>query len=435
MTQKGFGSYCPKGFWDADTARTESLSFLQNLSEFRNEIDSPFAGLSKEIQENLAKISLEMDQEMFERESKGPASYEIPLFCAAESGNVPCVELLIQAGADPHIRDNANESALYASGSPEVVDLLVEHGLPIEDENYLGWSPLISKISDGEDAMPVVLALIKAGANVNATHDRGYSVFMSAVAGILRSRKSLMTLVEAGADPHAVSDLGYNAFHAAVDVNGEANSEQSVREVLGYLKELGVDLEGRTKSGLTPLARALCEGTAIETQVLCELGADVNAIAKMHSCGPSKCEAVDLPLIFHAATGIGVDSPEKTESLLRHGADPTAIDPNGCSVLTIEISNLCFEAGNKSEETFQKIYDGLVSLDTFQWIADRDLYVANAKNLFLPMLEEVSGGIPIESDSEYAASFRQDALKTIAILAAYTSWHQKRLEIESPSLR
>ena len=54
-----------------------------------------------------------------------------------------------------------------------------------------------------------------------------------------------------------MSELGYNAFHAAIDVICEANAEESVRNTLSYLKELGVDLEHRNNHGHTPLARAV----------------------------------------------------------------------------------------------------------------------------------------------------------------------------------
>ena len=81
---------------------------------------------------------------------------------------------------------------------------------------------------------------------------------MSAVGASERNLEVINTLLQAGTDPHAVTELGWNAFHAAVDVNGEANSEESVRSTLGRLKEIGVDINHKNAQGLTPLERA-CE--------------------------------------------------------------------------------------------------------------------------------------------------------------------------------
>ncbi len=148
---------------------------------------------------------------------------------------------------------------------------MIDLGLSLEDVDQHGWTPLTAAASDGLEAIDRARWLIEAGANVNASHDRGYTVLMTAASGMERDVEMLRLLVESGADPHAVSELGYNAFHAAIDVNGEANEESSVRSVLGYLNELGVSLVQRNHRGWTPLDRAHYEGTELEETVLREL--------------------------------------------------------------------------------------------------------------------------------------------------------------------
>lgn len=200
-------------------------------------------------------------------------SFEIPLFMAAQSGNAECVDFLIEHGAQLDARDQGGNTALFESGSQEVVDLLVQEGLPLEAVNRFGWTSLTDAVCDGPEALDRARWLIEAGANVNATHDRGYTVFMSAASSMERHVDFLKLLAEKGADPHAVTELGYNAFHAAIDVNGEANAEESVRSIFGYLSELGVDVNFKNKQGQTPLDVAKQRGTEIERQVLVELGA------------------------------------------------------------------------------------------------------------------------------------------------------------------
>lgn len=424
LLDKGFAA---DGHWDAGTAKEESLALMQSLNIAAEEAGINFAGLPSELEDSVNQIRLEMDQEMHARDCSGPASFQIPLFCAAEGGNIECVELLIQTGADPFKRDNSQESVLYAATTPEIVKLFARLGVPVEDENYLGWSPLVDKLSDGEEGLAVALALIEAGANVNGTHDHGYTVFMSAVGSMARSRKVLESLVAVGADPFSISELGYNAFHAAIDVSGEANAEESVREIFGYLHELGVDINGKTNYGLTPLARALREGTAIEVQVLCELGADVRFTAPMHKCGAEACSAIDQPLIFHAAVGIGVDNTLKTRSLLKHNADPLVIGGDGCPVLTEAISRLCSDIGEKKFETkCNEVFNGLSALVEPDWPKDREEYVDLAMEHFVPFLEKAMEDVSIESDYEFAGEMREDALRTVAVMAAYVAWYERQ---------
>ena len=200
-------------------------------------------------------------------------SFEIPLFTAAESGSKECVQHLLQIGVNPLRRDNSGRTALYYAGSLEVVRLLVDSGLPLEDEDEYGWSPLTNAVGDGMDSFDRIKWLVEAGANVNGTHDRGYTVFMTAVSSSERNVEILRFLVESGANPHSVSELGYNAFHASIDVNGpDANTAESIRSVMRYLKSLRVDINRKNQSGNTPLALARLRGTKLEYDVLKELG-------------------------------------------------------------------------------------------------------------------------------------------------------------------
>jgi ankyrin repeat protein len=304
----------PCGFFDRDMALKECERFETPLS---NPDEWP-EGLPDGLR--LPTV---------EEHASAPWSFEIPLACASKSGSVECVALLLARGADPSMRDNSGHTAMYGAGSEGVARLLMDHGVPIEDKDRLGWSPLVHAISDGADALPRIRGLIAAGANVNATHDRGFTVFMSAASTLLRDRRVIEALVEAGADPHAVTELGCNAFHAAVDASGEASWEPSVRSVLGYLHELGVDIELRNKVDITPLGGAVLEGNGIEVRVLVELGANPNADGARHECGESGCRLVRTPVLFAAIEAY--QAGEKVEALVHGGARLDARNEHGQS--------------------------------------------------------------------------------------------------------
>lgn len=419
------------GHWDPVAARESRRRTMEHMAQYRASQPDIFASMPEEVRASIAESMKETEAKMFEQQCSAPSNYEIPLFRAAESGSAECVRLLLAAGADSKSRDSSKRTAMYYAGSFEVVQALLQAGLPLEDADEYGWSPLDNAVSDSEEALPRVRALIEAGANVNATHDRGYTVFMSAV-GSGRHPALLRLLVASGADPHTVTELGYNAFHAAIDVNGDANAEESVRDTLGYLKELGVNIEHRNKSNQTPLARAIQEGNGIEVQVLCELGADPNAVCPKHECGTEACTRIDLPLLFHAADGIGVHKDVKAEALLRAGANPLTKDADGFTPLMHVVASLCRDAADY-DESYQAFFKGLggLRLEGKPMPRSRDEFVVEATPFLRAYVERFAGEIPVSKASGYAVEWRKEKISCIVSLCAYEGWArhgQKRIQ-------
>ncbi len=419
-----------RGHWDPVKAREKHRAMMEHMAKYRSDQPDIFASLPAETRAAMAESMKKSEEEMFEQQTSGPSSNEIPLFCAAESGSGECVRLLLDAGADPKARDSSKRTAVYFANSAAALRELLEAGLTIEDADQYNWSPLDSAVSDGEEALPRIRALIEAGANVNATHDRGYTVFMSAV-GSSRHPAVLRLLIESGADPHAVTELGYNAFHAAVDVNFDANTEESVRDTLGYLKQLGVNIEQRNKRDQTPLARAIQEGTGLEVQVLCELGADPNVVCPKHECSGDACTRIDLPLLFHAADGIGVNRDVKTEALLKAGADPLVKDADGFMPLMQVLAAICRDATNY-EKSYNEFFKGLgkLRLDGKSMPKSREEFVTQASPLFREYVEKFAAEIPVPEGSEYEEEWRKERVSCLVLLCAYEGWarHEKRNE-------
>ncbi len=409
----------PRGYWDQAKAREEARRSIEDMAEFRKHRRDLLGPRSDEDRAASEAWNKKFDEESLERDSSAPMSRYIPLFRAARSGNAECVRLLLEAGADPAARDNSKRTAMYGADCVDVIRTLISAGVPLEDTDEYGWSPLLDAVNDGEEALPRIRALIEAGANVNGTHDRGYTVFMSAV-GSNRHPAVMRLLVASGADPHAVTELGYNAFHAAIDVNFEANAEESVRDTLGYLRDIGVNIEHRTNAGQTPLAQAIQSGTGLEVRVLCELDADANASCRECRCGGDSCTSVERPLLFHAADGAGVEIDVKTEALLRAGANPLAMDADGFTALAHAVASLCEDAAD-SDETYDAFFKelGQVRLKRKPMPTSRDEFIAEATPVITAFVERFAAEIPISDTWEYAAQRRAASVKSIILLCVY----------------
>lgn len=415
----------PRGHWDAEKARESAAAMKRQMAAHRANSVEEFPVQAEVAQAAFAKALQEIEERTCERLGSAPSDDELPLFCAAKSGNAECVRLLLAAGADVTVRDLTKHTAMYAAGSAEVVEALVTAGLSLEDADEYGWSPLTCAVHDGEWALSRVRALINAGANVNASGDHGYTLFMSAV-GSGRYPALLRLLIASGANPHAVTEYGRNAFHAAIDVNFEANAEESVRDTLGYLKELGVNIEQRDESNQTPLAWAIDSGTGLEVRVLCELGANPNAVCSKHECGGEACTRRDLPLLFHAVVGTGVDRDEKTEALLTAGANPLAQDPEGFTPLIRVVASLCQDAASAAEfeALYRSFFKGLafLRLEGKPMPRSRESFIAEAAPFLRPYVEQFASRIPVPETSEYEAEWREERVACIILLCAFEGW-------------
>ena len=99
---------------------------------------------------------------------------ETPLQKAAKNGNFDIVEILIQKGA-------RLDGALHFAASKPIVDILLEHGMDIEEKRglYQEYTPLHSVTDKGFHE--AVQALISRGANIEANNFEGYTPLHLAV--------------------------------------------------------------------------------------------------------------------------------------------------------------------------------------------------------------------------------------------------------------
>lgn len=137
------------------------------------------------------------------------------LHSAAFNDNREAVELLLERGVDPDVRDLEGRTALFdAVACPGAIE-----------------------------------ALLAAGANPNATDDDGATPLMEAVS----DTRSTRMLLAAGADPNAADDDGMTPLHHLADEGGRAC-------VAELLVKGGAALDARDGDGFTPLEAALESG-------------------------------------------------------------------------------------------------------------------------------------------------------------------------------
>lgn len=399
--------FSPEAYWNEDEERESRLQLVESMLKQQ--------GLP------LDSTSSEADQvrRTFGEISEGPSPERIPIFQAVESGNWQLVQRLVAAGASLGRQDFLRRTAMYHARTPSMACQLRDAGLSLEHRGKFEESPISHAIRCGD--IEILKSLIVAGANVHATCDHGYTLLMEAV-GSVRMREVVCVLMDAGIDPHAVSEFGYNAFHAGVDQDYSPKSLENCREKFGILTELGIDIEHRKNDGMTPLAFAVHRGSQGEVQALCELGANPNAVCDVFACEHGRCTRVKRPILFAS------ESAERLESLLRAGADPLAVDEQGCTAAERSLLGLVRKVGCEDDACQQvraELERRLASLPVNK-PHRQDEFIAAAFRLFIDSLTEFVRDDPQPDTTERQFEFLSFLSKRTALLLAYEMWARLR---------
>ena len=350
----------PRGYFDAKEAEEEyrrTQDFM--LAHWTSKLDDPTSGAAEHLALMRSEQMIQFDKEQFELAIAGPASEHIPIHCAARSGSVDLIRLLVHAGADPLARSNDRQTAMHSVSSGAAAKLLLELGLSLDGGDDLVITPMQSALWGGEKKLERVKALVEAGADLHKRDKYGGTVFHTAV-GSDRTMEVLRFLVASGADPLATTDCGSCALHCAIDTNGESRDESSIRETFTYLCELGVDVDHPNSNNWRPLDEAIFRGVPVEVRVLCELGANPNAMSPLRSWTSLRTPDAALPLIFSAFEGRS--SIPKLAILLDFGADPLYRDSNGHTLL-MHVASILSRERAAYTELMNGFLAGLPSID------------------------------------------------------------------------
>jgi ribA/ribD-fused uncharacterized protein len=143
---------------------------------------------------------------------------DTPLLTAARSGRAGAVSTLIALGADVRLRNHRGDGLLHAGGDSDCISELLRHGLPVDEPNADGRTPLhlAATVSDRAG----VLALLGAGASANAGDNSGNSPLHLAFSDYEprpdHEFPVFHALVAAGADRSTRNAEGLTAYDLAV---------------------------------------------------------------------------------------------------------------------------------------------------------------------------------------------------------------------------
>ncbi len=238
-----------------------------------------------------------------------------PLLAAAAAGHLDAVRVLLEAGADPRLKNANGEDALLhavAPGHARIVDLLIDAGAEVDTRGPEGRAALSIAAWGGHET--ILKTLLDHGANVAVADAGGVTPLHYA----LRQRQLPVArlLIAAGAPVNVRDRSGNTPLHDACQklflVNGVDESiETSVHlGLVDLLLSAGAEVDVRDDYGWTPLHRAVMDDRVEIAVRLLAHGADVNARAGNGSY----------------ALMMACDDPEMTERLLRAGASVNAVD-------------------------------------------------------------------------------------------------------------
>lgn len=272
------------------------------------------------------------------------------LHVAAQGGYLEMVNLLIEAGTDVNIKDDAERTALSMAVSGnhgEVAKVLVEAGAnpntPYVDEEGESHNLIFDSIMvENED---FALLLIEKGADIYHTDEKKVTTLLQA------THRGLTSVVKALIEKNG----GKNGFINAASDDGItpliAGSSEGQIDCVKLLIEAKADINAKDKDGTNSLMAASARGHLDVVTALVEAGADINEqntdghTALMFAYnGKNQVETLWERYSQFVAEGEGDDEETDTmpiikealenhtalvDLLLKKGADPKIKDKEG----------------------------------------------------------------------------------------------------------
>jgi len=240
--------------------------------------------------------------------SKYQGSYCVPLFSAAESGSLECVQILLDQGFPANYEENGN--ALDKARTMEIAALLWNAGVrPVEKFGF--FNSVDSAFENGRyDVARFMLSKLPQSEDGAAFLNGA----LSKASGTRMNPQAVRVLLETGADVNAQCGCMGSALHSACwqgDGNGGRPIEH-VRETLELLIAAGAQVDLNLPDYGTPLHQAVYGDwdSPTATGVLIQHGAPVDAqdskgrTALMHACMVGEVECVRLLLAAYADRNI-----------------------------------------------------------------------------------------------------------------------------------
>ncbi|CAJ1077855.1 ankyrin repeat and SOCS box protein 2 isoform X1 [Xyrichtys novacula] len=184
--------------------------------------------------------------------NKRAARGETALLVAVGKNHVPCVQILLEYGADVDIPNYDRETPLYKAcerNSAETVAALLNYGAAVNSQCIQGWTALQEAVC--RNNVEICEMLLKAGAKLSVANTYGITpLFTAAQSGQVAT---LRFLLKHGADINCQAPDGATALYEAAK-NGH-------EEIVQFLLSQNADANKSGKRGFLPLHIAAQRGS------------------------------------------------------------------------------------------------------------------------------------------------------------------------------
>lgn len=289
---------------------------------------------------------------------------ESPLLIAIAAGHANLVKILCAAGANVHASTPTDgESALHLaikSGRPDITDLILSRNPDLDARTLHSRETPLHYAVAKSGSLPIVLALIKGGANNEALDSKGCSAAATAVSKsnieaaviiinstrgdskkLAKEKETLVRHVESARNRFAMNnDMIADILEAGCDPGSTVLIDAIKREDLSIAEmflERGEDPNRPTASGLLPIFAALDCSSPQMLQLLVKYRADAAARDKkgrtLLQCALDRPLALDkdaLKCVFDTLITAGADTKvtySDGKTLLHHIVSPRIQHP------------------------------------------------------------------------------------------------------------
>ncbi len=255
------------------------------------------------------------------------------------------IRMLIKAGGDVNGEThNKHRTPLMYAENPEVAAALIKKGADIHAVDVNGWTALHHAIDDNR--IETAKLLIQKGSDIHTKTNSGKEAadladttksiellgsmgvdFTDALYNELRrSRpvfhpKELMALFKSS-KVGDLSEWSETIIRGISEISEDHLTSEDVAQVIGYIKDHGVDLNHSDERGRSLLMLSCNEAPVIFSELIRQ-GADIN----LHT-------AMSTPLAFCASSGFGNRKTQQNIRLLiEKGADVNASNSDGIPVI------------------------------------------------------------------------------------------------------
>ena len=229
---------------------------------------------------------------------------DTPLMCAAERGHTACVQLLLQRGATARIRTRSGYTPVRHAaerGDKEMLLALLDAGCEVDTADCCGYTPLMRAVVSGHT--DCVQLFLQRGANVHVKNSYECESTLAHLAAGLGKKEMLLALLGAGCEVDATDRYGdtpltYAAKRGHTDcvrlllqrgADGMGRpcthyaAEAGHKETLLALLDAGCGVDATDRQDRTPLACAVQRGHADCVRLLLQRGAKEDGWTLAHS--------------------------------------------------------------------------------------------------------------------------------------------------------